>query len=90
MAVAIGGGWLALHLTGSLPLMFAAVGAALVVYGAGVGTAVWMRRLVSRRSRTPRGARVVERRTYFPMCLSKNAVISANVALVSGAVSSRR
>jgi len=43
MAVAIGGGWLALHLTGSLPLMFAAVGAALVVYGVGVGTAVWMR-----------------------------------------------
>ena len=47
MAVAIGGGWLALKLTGSLPLMFAAVGAALVVYGVGVATAiklgVWFR-----------------------------------------------
>jgi putative MATE family efflux protein len=41
MSLAIGGGWLALNLTGSLPLMFVAVGAALVVYGIGVGTAVW-------------------------------------------------
>jgi len=41
MAVAIGGGWLALRLTGSLTWMFAAVGAALVVYGAGIATAVW-------------------------------------------------
>jgi putative MATE family efflux protein len=40
MAVAIGGGWLALRLTGSLPLMFLAVGAALVVYGAGIAMAV--------------------------------------------------
>jgi putative MATE family efflux protein len=41
MAVAIGGGWLALRLTGSLAWMFAAVGAALVVYGAGIATTVW-------------------------------------------------
>ena len=41
MGVAIGGGWLALKLTGSLPLMFVAVGAALVVYGVGVATAIW-------------------------------------------------
>jgi len=40
MAVAIGGGWLALRLTGSLPLMFVAVGAALLVYGAGIAAAV--------------------------------------------------
>ncbi len=43
MAVAIGGGFIALHLTGSLALMFVAVGAGLVVYGVGVGIAVWMR-----------------------------------------------
>ena len=55
MAVAIGGGWLALHLTGSLPLMFAAVGAALIVYGVGVGTAVWMG-VWFRAAHTPRGA----------------------------------
>ena len=42
MVVAIGGGWLALRLTGSLPLMFVAVGAALVVYGVGVATAIKM------------------------------------------------
>ena len=41
MAVAIGGGWLMLKLTGSLPLMFLAVGIALAVYGAGVAAAVW-------------------------------------------------
>jgi putative MATE family efflux protein len=40
MAVAIGGGWLALKLTGALPLMFVAVGAALLVYGVGVATAI--------------------------------------------------
>jgi Na+-driven multidrug efflux pump len=40
MAVAIGGGWLTLKLTGSLPLMFLAVGAALVIYGAGIAAAV--------------------------------------------------
>jgi Na+-driven multidrug efflux pump len=43
MAVAIGGGFIALHLTGSLALLFVAVGAGLVVYGLGVGIAVWMR-----------------------------------------------
>jgi putative MATE family efflux protein len=42
MAVAIGGGWLALKLTGSLGWMFAAVGLALFVYGAGVATAIKM------------------------------------------------
>ncbi len=41
MAVAIGGGWLALRLTGSLGWMFLAVGLALAVYGAGVATAIW-------------------------------------------------
>jgi putative MATE family efflux protein len=40
MAVAIGGGWLVLKLTGSLPAMFLAVGIALAVYGAGVALAV--------------------------------------------------
>jgi Na+-driven multidrug efflux pump len=42
MAVAIGGGWLVLTFTGSLALMFLAVGLALAVYGLGVGLAVWM------------------------------------------------
>jgi putative MATE family efflux protein len=41
MAVAIGGGGLALWLTGSLAAMFIAVGLALAVYGAGVASAVW-------------------------------------------------
>jgi putative MATE family efflux protein len=41
MAVAVGGGWVALKLTGSLDWMFAAVGLALAVYGAGVAIAVW-------------------------------------------------
>jgi MATE family, multidrug efflux pump len=40
MGVAIGGGWLALRLTASLPLMFAAVGLALFVYGAGIAAAI--------------------------------------------------
>jgi hypothetical protein len=31
--VAIGGGWLALHLTGSLNWLFAALGLGLIVYG---------------------------------------------------------
>ena len=42
MAVAIGGGWLVLKLTGSLAAMFLAVGIALAVYGAGVALAVWL------------------------------------------------
>jgi len=41
MVVAIGGGWLALWLTGSLAAMFIAVWWALAVYGAGVSGAVW-------------------------------------------------
>jgi putative MATE family efflux protein len=40
MAVAIGGGWLALKLTGSLTATFLAVGIALLVYGAGVALAI--------------------------------------------------
>jgi putative MATE family efflux protein len=42
MGVAIGGGYVALKLTGSLPLMFVAVGAALAVYGAGIAIAIKM------------------------------------------------
>ena len=42
MAVAIGGGWLVLTLTGSLALMFLAVGVALLVYGAGIAAAIKM------------------------------------------------
>ena len=41
MGVAIGGGWLALTLTGSLSGLFIAVGLALAVYGAGVAIAIW-------------------------------------------------
>jgi putative MATE family efflux protein len=41
MAVAIGGGFIALKLTGSLFWMFLAAGLALAVYGAGVAIAVW-------------------------------------------------
>ena len=45
MIVAIGGAWLALHLTGSLSLMFAALALAMVVYGlimlAAVASGVW-------------------------------------------------
>jgi Na+-driven multidrug efflux pump len=40
MTVAIGGGWLALKLTGSLTACFVAVGLALLVYGAGVALAI--------------------------------------------------
>jgi MATE family, multidrug efflux pump len=40
VAVAIGGGWIALKLTGSLVVMFVAVGAGLLVYGAGIATAI--------------------------------------------------
>jgi len=40
MAVAIGGGWLALMLTGSLQLMFVVVGAALLIYGGGIALSV--------------------------------------------------
>ena len=40
-AIAIGGGWLALHLTGSLLGLFAALALALVVYGTTLVAAVW-------------------------------------------------
>ena len=47
MAVAIGGGWLALYLTGSLAALFIALALGLVVYGTSVVTAiargVWFR-----------------------------------------------
>jgi putative MATE family efflux protein len=42
MIVAIGGGWLVLHLTGSLPLMFIVVGVALAIYGGGIALSVWL------------------------------------------------
>lgn len=48
LAIAAGGGWLALSLTGSLAWLFAAVAAALVVYGVtlalAVRSGVWFRR----------------------------------------------
>src|SRR5262249_31682730 len=40
LIVAIGGGWLALKVTGSLTWVFAALGLALVVYGATLATAI--------------------------------------------------
>jgi putative MATE family efflux protein len=40
LVIAIGGGWLALYLTGSLPFVFVMLGAALAAYGAIVGIAV--------------------------------------------------
>jgi putative MATE family efflux protein len=47
LAVAVGGGWLALHLTGSLTALFAALSLGLIVYGVTVVTAisrgVWFR-----------------------------------------------
>lgn len=47
LLVAVGGGWLALHLTGSLLALFAALALGLVVYGVTVATAisrgVWFR-----------------------------------------------
>jgi putative MATE family efflux protein len=41
LVIAVGGGWLALKATGSLTLVFAMLGAALAVYGAIVGVAIW-------------------------------------------------
>jgi putative MATE family efflux protein len=41
MVFAIGGGWLALKLTGSLTWMFLVIGVALLIYGAGLGATVW-------------------------------------------------
>jgi putative MATE family efflux protein len=40
MTVAVGGGWIVLKLTGSLTWMFAAVGVALLIYGAGIAISV--------------------------------------------------
>jgi len=40
MVFAIGGGWLALRLTGSLPVMFFVVGVALAIYGGGIALSV--------------------------------------------------
>ncbi len=48
LIIAVGGGWLALALTGSLPFVFVMLGAALAAYGAIVGIAVhsgvWFRK----------------------------------------------
>ena len=47
MAIAIGGGWLALRLTGSLAFLFAALALGLVAYGvtvlAAVASGAWFR-----------------------------------------------
>ncbi len=47
MVLAVGGGWLALHLTGSLTWLFMALSVALVVYGtiltAAIASGVWFR-----------------------------------------------
>jgi Na+-driven multidrug efflux pump len=40
MVFAMVGGWLTLHLTGSLPLMFLVVGMALAIYGGGIALSV--------------------------------------------------
>jgi len=42
MVFAIGGGWLVLHFTGSLPGMFLVIGLALAIYGGGITLSVWM------------------------------------------------
>jgi Na+-driven multidrug efflux pump len=49
LVIAIGGGWIALRVTGSLGFVFAALSAALVVYGltlsAAIASGVWFRRV---------------------------------------------
>ena len=40
LVIAVGGGWLALDMTGSLPFVFVMLGVALAAYGAIVGIAV--------------------------------------------------
>jgi putative MATE family efflux protein len=49
LVIAVGGGWLVLHMTGSIGWVFAALSAALVVYGVTLSTAVasgaWHRRV---------------------------------------------
>jgi hypothetical protein len=42
MVFAIGGGWLVLHLTGSVSAMFVVVGLALAIYGGGIALSVWL------------------------------------------------
>jgi len=48
LVIAVGGGWVALRLTGSLGWLFAALGLALVTYGltlsAAVASGAWFRR----------------------------------------------
>jgi hypothetical protein len=60
MLIAIGGGWLALHMTGSLGWMFGALALGLIVYGlllaAVVGSGGWFR---SERSANLRAAATV-------------------------------
>jgi hypothetical protein len=41
MIVALGGGWLALRLTGRIEALYVALALGLAVYGATVATAVW-------------------------------------------------
>src|SRR5271155_2327802 len=41
LVIAVGGGWLVLTATGSVTLVFAMLGAALAIYGAIVGVAIW-------------------------------------------------
>ena len=41
LIIAVGGGWLALTLTGSLTAVFVMLGVALAAYGAIVGIAIW-------------------------------------------------
>ncbi len=47
MVIAVGGGWIALRLTGSLTWVFVALGTALVIYGAmlssAIASGVWFR-----------------------------------------------
>jgi putative MATE family efflux protein len=54
MVFAIGGGWLVLRSTQSLPLMFVAIGVALLIYGGGIAIAVksgaWFRQASRRAS----------------------------------------
>ncbi|HET7594397.1 MAG TPA: hypothetical protein VFK49_03030, partial [Stellaceae bacterium] len=54
LVIAIAGGWLALHLTGALGWVFAALAAALVTYGvllsSAIASGVWFRRPLIRRT----------------------------------------
>ena len=49
LLVAVGSGWLALKATGSLTLVLVMLGAALVLYGAIVGIAIWSGVVVQKR-----------------------------------------